>query len=688
MAQSEFQQSDAAPPGIGQAAASTGFREWTQGKTGRRAFLVVVLVFGLCFPFIFRNEGIIDAAANALAYAILALGLNIVVGFAGLLDLGYAAFFAIGAYAYGIFSSYQVQPEWWGFWEPFRVLGLVQHIEEAGGPGTVHFTVSFWLMLPISAAITAVFGVLFGAPTLRLKGDYLAIVTLGFGEIVPIVARNTPYLTNGAMGLNGVTSPSLFGYNFGVASTPFFYLGLALAAFLIFVSIRLKESRIGRAWLAIREDEIAAEAMGVNRVKLKLLAFATGAAFAGATGTFYVAKLQTATPEMFTFPVSVMLLVMIVLGGMGSVAGVVLGALLLQLLQSWFLQDLTQWINALGNFTGIEFLQKLDLVQSIELIFGIILVIMMRFRRQGLIPERAAVTALTHAQQTAVPTRGAVQGALAPLHRKAIDPNKPLLEIKGLKKSFGGIQAVRGIDLDVMPGSIVGIIGPNGSGKTTFFNLITGLTKPDGGKVLLSGEDVTGLPPHIIVERGIARTFQNLRLFANMSLMENVLVGTHTRTSTGAVGAVLRTPHVRREEEAARARVLDVLTIFGNRLMPRIQHLAKTLSYANRRRLEIARALVSEPVLLLLDEPTAGMNPTETLELTDQIRHLRDRGVTVLMIEHKLAVVNEIADKVIVLDYGEKIAEGTPKEVHSNKEVLRAYLGRSTDEIAKAAAAS
>ena len=189
-------------------------------------------------------------------------------------------------------------------------------------------------MLPISAIITAFFGVMFGAPTLRLKGDYLAIVTLGFGEIVPIVARNVPYLTNGAAGLNGVASPTLFGYSFGVQSTPFFYLGLALAALLIFVSLRLKNSRIGRAWLAIREDEIAAEAMGVNRVKLKLLAFAIGAGFAGTTGTFYVAKLQTAAPEMFTFPVSVMLIVMIVLGGMGSVAGVVLGALILQLLQS------------------------------------------------------------------------------------------------------------------------------------------------------------------------------------------------------------------------------------------------------------------------------------------------------------------------------------------------------------------
>jgi branched-chain amino acid transport system permease protein len=665
-----------------------GLREKMQSAFGRRAFVIALLAFGLVFPYIDGNEGDIDAAANALAFAILALGLNIVVGFAGLLDLGYAAFFAIGAYTYGIFSSYQVQPEWSSFWEPFQWLGLVQHIHPTVGPDTVHFAVSFWLMLPISALVAAFFGVLFGAPTLRLRGDYLAIVTLGFGEIVPIVARNVPYLTNGAMGLNGVTPPTLFGYNFGVKSTPFFYLGLAMIAFLIFVSLRLKDSRIGRAWLAIREDEIAAAAMGVNRVKLKLLAFAVGAGFAGATGTFYVAKLQTASPEMFMFPVSVMLIVMIVLGGMGSVAGVVLGALILQLLQSWFLQDLTIWIHALGRFTGLEALEKVDLVQSIELIFGIILVLMMRFRRQGLIPERTAVTALTHAQQTAVPSRAAIEGGLAPLHRKTIDPTKPLLEIRGLAKSFGGIRAVRGLDLDVMPGTIVGIIGPNGSGKTTFFNLITGLTKPDGGKVLLQGEDVTGLVAHEIVERGIARTFQNLRLFANMTLLENALVGTHSRTRTGALGAVFRPPRVVREEKAARARVLEVIALFGNRLMPRIQHLAKTLSYANRRRLEIARALVSEPVLLLLDEPTAGMNPTETLELTDQIRHLRDRGVTVLMIEHKLAVVNEIADKVIVFDHGEKIAEGTPKEVHSNREVLRAYLGRSTDAVAEAAAAS
>jgi branched-chain amino acid transport system permease protein len=656
------------------------FRERVRSPAGRRIAVVAIAVAAFAFPLIDRNDGDVDAAANALAFAILALGLNIVVGFAGLLDLGYAAFFAIGAFTYGILASYQVQPEWSGFWEPLQWLGLVARLHGAGGPDHVHFTVSFWLMLPVSALVAAFFGVLFGAPTLRLKGDYLAIVTLGFGEIVPIVARNTPSLTNGAAGLNGVAPPNLFGYAFGVKSLPYYYLGLALVVLLIFVSVRLRDSRIGRAWMAIREDEIAAEAMGINRAKLKLLAFGIGAAFAGMTGTFYVAKLQTATPEMFTFPVSVMVLVMVVLGGMGSVAGVVLGALILQLLQSWFLQDLSQWLHALGRVTGIGFLEQIELVQSIELIFGIILVLMMLYRREGLIPAQRTVTALSYAEQTAVPSRGGICAEFAVARRSA--DLTPLLEVRGLRKAYGGIKALQNVDLTVRAGSIVAVIGPNGSGKTTLFNLITGMVKPDAGTVRLAGADITGLAPHLIVERGIARTFQNLRLFANMTVTDNVLVGTHARTATGALGAVIRPPRVRREEEAARKRALSVLAIFGNRLLPRVAHLARTLSYANRRRLEIARALVSEPALLLLDEPTAGMNPTETLELTDQIRSLRERGITILLIEHKLNVVNEIADTVIVLDHGEKIAEGAPEEVHRNEEVLSAYLGRTAARAA------
>ena len=374
--------------------------QWIAPHLRPRVAAAIVAVAALLFPIVIRNDADIDSAANALSFAALALGLNIVVGFAGLLDLGYAAFFAIGAYTYGVAASWQLAPHWSGFWEPFQWLHLVSRFHDTGGD-VVHFQVSFWLMMPISAALAALFGVLFGAPTLRLRGDYLAIVTLGFGEIVPIVARNWPTVTNGAMGLNGVAAPHLFGWSFGIDATPYYYVGLALVAFLILTSQRLKFSRIGRAWMAIREDEIAAAAMGVNRVKFKLLAFAIGAAFAGATGTLFVAKLQTATPEMFMFPVSVMILVMVVFGGIGSIWGVVVGALILQILQSWFLTDLSQWLHALGRLIGVEWLQRVELASSIELIFGLILVAMMLYRREGLIPATRAVQALSLAEQTA-----------------------------------------------------------------------------------------------------------------------------------------------------------------------------------------------------------------------------------------------------------------------------------------------
>jgi branched-chain amino acid transport system permease protein len=634
--------------------------------------IICVTAAALLFPLVNQNDADIDSAANALAFAALALGLNIVVGFAGLLDLGYAAFFAIGAYAYGVASSWQWQPAWSGFWEPFQWLDLVARFHGAGGD-VVHFQVSFWLMLPVAAAIAAFFGVLFGAPTLRLKGDYLAIVTLGFGEIVPIVVRNTPTITNGAMGLNGVAAPRFFGYDFGVDATPFYYVGLALVAFLILTSQRLKDSRIGRAWMAIREDEIAAMAMGVDRVRYKLLAFAAGAAFAGATGTFYVAKLQTATPEMFMFPVSVMVLVMVVFGGIGSVWGVVAGALLLQILQSWFLEDLSGWLHTLGRLVHIEWLQHVELASSIELIFGLILVLMMLYRRQGLIPAARRVPALSLDQQLVQPARIDI-----PLRAPAVRAGAGmLLEITNLTVRFGGLVALQSVGLSVPENSVVAVIGPNGSGKSTLFNVITGLVPADSGDVRFAGEAIRRLRPHQVLGCGIARTFQNIRLFPNLSVLENVMIGMHARLDTGALGAVLRMPRSRREEAAARERADQILTLFGNRLLPRLDHPAASLSYANRRRAEIARALASQPRLLMLDEPTAGMNPAETLELAEQIKGLNRQGLTILLIEHKLDVVAMLADKVVVLDHGEKIAEGLPDEVRRDEAVIGAYLGRS-----------
>jgi branched-chain amino acid transport system permease protein len=651
-------------------------RPFAQISRARRETILTLLIAAAAtaFPLIHDNDADIDSAANAAAYATLALGLNIVVGFAGLLDLGYAAFFAIGAYTYGILTSFQVMPHWGPIWEPFASLELVQRVPQAGGD-LVHFSVSFWIMLPVSALIAAGFGVLFGAPTLRLRGDYLAIVTLGFGEIVPIVVRNVDSVTNGAAGLNGIQAPMLYGHSFGVDAWPYYYVAIALVALLIFVSVRLRDSRIGRAWMAIREDEVAATAMGIDRTRTKLLAFAIGAAFAGATGTFYVAKLQTATPDMFGFPVSVMILVMVVLGGMGSVWGVVAGAVVLQLLQSWFLEDLSGWLHAIGRTADVAWLQQVDLTQSIELIFGLILVFMMLFRREGLIPATRRQTALSDEQQRAE-VGGGDLGAPTGLATLTQQIAHIGLDARGVTVRYGGLIALNGVDLHVGAGEVVAIIGPNGSGKSTLFNVITGLTRADSGTIWFDGHEIVALPPHEIMRLGIARTFQNIRLFTNLTVLDNVLIGQHARLRTGPIAAVLRPPFSRREETAAREWALEIIAIFGNRLLPRISQTVGHLSYANRRRVEIARALASRPKILLLDEPTAGMNPAETLELADQIKSLHALGLTVLLIEHKLDVVTRLAGKVVVLDHGEKIAEGTPEQVRNNQDVLRAYLGR------------
>ncbi len=650
----------------------------TLSARARAALTSAVALAALAFPLLHSDDADIDSAANALAYAALALGLNIVVGMCGLLDLGYAAFFAIGAYSYGILSSFQLQPDWSATWEPLAWLGLVARIPGPGALDVVHTTLSFWLALPLAGALAAGCGVVFGAPTLRLRGDYLAIVTLGFGEIVPIVARNWTGLTNGAAGLNGVSPPSLNGISFGVDAEPYYYVAVGLVAALIFVSLRLRDSRVGRAWMAIREDEVAAGAMGVDLVRTKLLAFAIGASFAGMTGVFYVAKLQTATPEMFGFPVSVMILVMVVLGGMGSVWGVVLGAMILQLLQSWFLPDLTQWLHQLGALVGSDALRRVDLSQSVELIFGVILVLMMLYRREGLIPAHRKPAALTFEQQHATVQRAASL-ALPGLHPPS---GGPLLEIQGVTVRYGGLAALNAVSLAVPEGGVLAVIGPNGSGKSTLFNVITGLTPPAAGRIRFAGADLTGAAPHRILHAGMARTFQNIRLFPSLSVMDNVLVGAHSRMHAGPVRAVLRLPPTRAEERQARERAMEILALFGNRLTPRLDQPVSGLSYANRRRVEIARALASRPRLLLLDEPTAGMNPAETIELAEQLAQLRTLGLSLLVIEHKLDVVTRLADRVVVLDHGEKLAEGAPDEVRRNEAVLDAYLGRAHAESA------
>ena len=644
------------------------------------AVLLVAALLG--YPFIDRwlQAQTVHAVTDAMIYVLLALGLNIVVGYAGMLDLGYAAFFAIGAYTMGLLNS--------------PVLGSPLY----GYPW------SFWVIIWIAAAVSALLGAVIGAPTLRVRGDYLAIITLAFGEIIPVAIRNMGditidiggwkpverlNLTGGENGVNPVGRPHLPFVNFDTDFIPWYFLILVIGALSLWAMNRMRDSRLGRAWMAIREDETAADCTGVNPAKTKLLAFALGASFSGFAGSFYAAKLQAITPGAFEFNVSIMLLCMIVLGGMGSLKGVILGGMLITLFDRILLAQLTFFVRWIGRSLDIAALARVDLTLWRWFFFGFGLVIIMLIRPEGLMGRRlrppaadvdeeeetrALVAAPPRPRADALP--GWLREAMAPRRGK---PGTPVLEVRGLTRRFGGLVAVSEADLVIPAGGIVGLIGPNGAGKTTVFNLITGLLRPDEGEIRLDGASLVGLRPHAIVSRGIARTFQSIRLFQNMTVLDNVLVGEHCRLHASVAGAVFRPSPVVEEETRARVRARDLLGFVG--LGDKAAEMAKNLAYGDQRRLEIARALATEPRLLLLDEPTAGMNPRETDTLTDLIGLLRgELGLAVLLIEHHMEVVMGISDRITVLDYGVRIAEGTPSEIRRNATVIEAYLGKGYEQ--------
>jgi branched-chain amino acid transport system permease protein len=367
---------------------------WQAIPPGPRSAALGVLVFGLAalYPLVDRDSSHIFTAVSACGYAMLALGLNVVVGYAGLLDLGYAAFYAIGAYAFGMIGSAQFQP------------GATLDLHIGGvelfnmGPNGIH--ANFWFFLPLVALVAAFFGVILGAPTLRLRGDYLAIVTLGFGEIVPDIVRNLgvnnifgwPDITGGENSLSGIDQPKLGAIQFGPgqpgSDQAWYYLSLVVLALIVLISVQLRDSRLGRAWIAIREDEVAASCMGINLTRTKLLAFAMGAFFSGFAGMINGSRLGAINPEDFTFEVSIAILCMVVLGGMGSIPGVIVGALIISELQYSLLDKASALAHSLGNVTHIGYLQTVDLTGAKYLIFGIILVLMMIFRREGILPSR------------------------------------------------------------------------------------------------------------------------------------------------------------------------------------------------------------------------------------------------------------------------------------------------------------
>ena len=550
-------------------------------------------------------------------YALLALGFQFIFGHAGALALTQGSFFGVGAYVTGILSVRYG----WG----------------------AEYTLFLSILLPVMlAAVVA-------APVLRLESHYFALATLGIGQVLLLVAIGWQDLTGGSNGLSGIAGLTIFGFEIKKGQ------GIMLAvwgcvAVGALLSWRITRGLYGAALQISRENPIAAQAIGIDTARLRYATFLLSSLFAGLAGAMYAHTIRVVSVEVLEFPIMVACLTIAVLGGRTHVAGAILGAVLIV--------NLPEWFRGLEKYYLIAYGVAL-LAAVIVAPYG--LIGLLEQWRAKLFPESAS----TPQQPIALPTR-----AVVPIQ------SGPLLDVQDIRKRFGGLKALDGVSLKVAHGEILGLIGPNGSGKTTLLNVITGIYRADSGGVQLNGTAIHEKASFAIASSGVARTFQNINLVDDMTVLDNIAVARYGFEKAGlvqAAGAGWHQPAWQR----ARGNAAYLLEALG------IAHTASSnaggLAYGIKRKVEIARALALEPTLLLLDEPAAGLNENEQLDLADRLRAFAKTGLSILVIEHNMPFLMPLAERIVCLDHGVVIAQGTPAEIRANPLVIAAYLGAPED---------
>lgn len=550
-----------------------------------------------------RLDGyILNILMQATTFSIAVFGLSVVLGLCGQINLAQAAFFGFGAYAVGL--------------------------------GTTDLHISYWLCLAGGCVFTLLAGALLGMSTLRLGGHYLAMVTISFQQIVTLVMINAIWLTHGPDGVSRIGRPDLF-----QSSQSYLAFCVAMLALVGYFVWHLPDTRLGRAMRAVRDNELAAGVTGIDVFRTKVYAFALCAVLGGLAGGLFAGGFAYVSPDQFSFAESIVFLTMSLLGGVASPIGSAIGTGLLILIP--------EWLRFLKSVPGLYLA-----------IYGLSVILIIRYMPDGIWGFVNAATARWRTKAKVHTAGPALQ--LMP----ATVGGDFVLEVTGLSKYFGGLKAVDNVDIAVRRGGVHALIGPNGSGKTTTLNVLSGLYQATAGKVVLDGTDVTHMPPHQRAAAGLGRTFQNIRLFRSMTALENVVIGTE-RPGNALIGEG--------SDAALTERAMSALSFVG--LGGRANELISSFSYGHQRLIEIARALAANPTLLLLDEPAAGLNSSEKLELHELLKRIAAQGLTILIIDHDMTLVSEAAQHITVLNFGRRIADGESMAVLRHPDVVSAYLG-------------